>query len=231
VSGLLYLVACLVPAVTVHDTWPSREVEYRGYEALLSGFLLPSGLAGWSANGVLLAGWLLLLIRQHAAAATAGYLATLLALTVWLTHDPVNPSGQEQVTRLHVGYYFWQASTVALFLGGGFLVFHQAWARARERGREIAGPWLDFALFLGGFGLVALAPVALAMADTPFVPNRKFTFLVGLSLAGMGGIPVAFVLVWRRADRRARWLAGTGQTDLDRFALSRQARRKAINGQ
>lgn len=127
VVASLFVAACASPAV---DYKPPQTRDfgditpygvYHGIGALLFG-----GAAAplpWSANLLLLSGWVLLLIRMNAAALGVGAAAAVLGLTAWL-------DGQFE---LLLGYYLWQSSLIALALGALVLFLRERGAAAPER--------------------------------------------------------------------------------------------------
>jgi hypothetical protein len=101
VIWVLYFVACVLPVA-------DSRTEYGpvpGFVALVWGWIPPLTIP-WSANILLLVGWVLLLWGKDIAALVLGIAAVGLGLSTWLFLE-----------RLFPGYYLWQASLLALPLG------------------------------------------------------------------------------------------------------------------
>ncbi len=106
--------AARVDIDTITNTGFSTGTVY-GFTALMAGWAPPMTLP-WSANLLLLAGWVLLLWRENAdAAMVLGIAAALLGLTS-LIFIPTD--------ELLVGYYLWQLSLV-LFARGSFAIWRR----------------------------------------------------------------------------------------------------------
>jgi hypothetical protein len=129
VVGLLYVAACACPAVKVKslglelingllvslggkpDVQGPEYEEVLGVEILLTGWRSPL-IIPWSANLLLLSGWILLLCRKNALAlgfGIAAALAGLAGLNTWA----LLPEREQ----LLVGSYLWQASLIVFALG------------------------------------------------------------------------------------------------------------------
>lgn len=91
----------------------------QGMIALFPGWIPPYSIP-WSANLLLLAGWLLLLFGRFRTAACLGSLGAIVALTTWNFDFP----------QLLAGYYLWQASLLAFALGAVALAFAGTGTRA-----------------------------------------------------------------------------------------------------
>ena len=156
VVGLLYVAACACPAVKVKnagmalinallvslggkpDAQGPEYEEVLGVEMLLAGWRSPL-IIPWSANLLLLGGWILLLRRKNAAAlgfGIAAALAGLAGLSTW--------SLLPEREQLLVGSYLWQASLIVFALGALAIWFWEprnepAPADAADRERAI-GP-------------------------------------------------------------------------------------------
>jgi hypothetical protein len=113
--GSLYVAACASPAI---DYKPPQNRDFGditpygvvlGIVTLLVGWMNPSLIIPWSANPMLLAGWILLLCKRTAIGLGFGLAATLAGLSTWVFID-------EQM-QLLLGYYLWQGSLVAFALG------------------------------------------------------------------------------------------------------------------
>jgi hypothetical protein len=128
IVGLLYLVACMSPAVELAkappdpnrahdfgeiDLTPDIAGEHLGIGALLLGWVPPWTLA-WLANPLLLAAWVLLMTRNPRLSLCTGVLAALAGLTTWNLFTLFDGY---RVQSLLVGYYLWQASLTAIALG------------------------------------------------------------------------------------------------------------------
>jgi hypothetical protein len=125
VVGLLYVAACACPAVKVEnrglelmnlvvvslggkpDVQGPEYIEVLGVEALLAGWP-PPRIIPWSANILLLVGWLLLLCKKNAVGLGLGVAAVLAGLNT----GALLP----ERTQLLVGSYLWQASLIAFAL-------------------------------------------------------------------------------------------------------------------
>ena len=112
----LYIPACAMPAFNLHD-FGSRPP---GVVALLYGWIPPYCIP-WSANLLLVAGWIFLLCGRFKTAAWLGGGGALVALTTW----------GFDVSPLLAGYYLWQASLVALATGAAVLALVGPAPRAR----------------------------------------------------------------------------------------------------
>ena len=126
VVGLLYVAACACPAVKVKnaglalinallvslggkpDAQGPEYEEVLGVEILLAGWRPPLTVP-WSANLLLLGGWILLLCRKNAVALGFGIAAALAGLSTW--------SLLPERAQLLVGSYLWQASLIVFALG------------------------------------------------------------------------------------------------------------------
>lgn len=129
VVGLLYVAACACPAVKVKnlglelvnallvsvggkpDAQGPEYIEAQGVEVLLAGWP-PPRIIPWSANLLLLGGWILLLCRKNAVAlgfGIAAALAGLAGLSIW----ELLPEWEQWL----VGSYLWQASLIVFALG------------------------------------------------------------------------------------------------------------------
>ena len=129
IVGLLYAAACACPAVKVEnrglelmnlvvvslggkpDVQGPEYIEVLGVEILLTGWRTPL-IIPWSANLLLLGGWILLLCRKNAVAlgfGIAAALAGLAGLSTW--------SLLPERAQLLVGSYLWQASLIVFALG------------------------------------------------------------------------------------------------------------------
>ena len=126
VVGLLYVAACACPAVKVENPGPPiivnllvslgakldvqgpEDAELLGVETLLEGWHRPL-IIPWSANILLLIGWILLLCKKNTAALSFGAGAVLAGLSTWAFSDVWK--------QLLLGYYLWQASLVTFALG------------------------------------------------------------------------------------------------------------------
>ena len=147
VVGVLYVAACVCPAVKVPDPVPiglvlwaasggllrvefqdSKMIDVLGVQALRYGaqdwLLIP-----WSANVLLLIGWVLLLCRKYTVALGFGAAAVLAGLTTWAFF---------QAAELLPGYYLWQASLLAFALGTLAVRSRAERAAAADRGRSAA---------------------------------------------------------------------------------------------
>jgi hypothetical protein len=119
---LLFLSACLLPCI---DCGPGRvpssdgdfpdftEGSHLGLAVLLLGWGGANHGVPWSANVFLGLGLLCLGLRQPRAAAVLGLIASCLGLTTWAMNWFTRPHDY----RVMVGYYFWQASLLALAAG------------------------------------------------------------------------------------------------------------------
>lgn len=110
----LFVAACAVSAVYLDDGHPActaiRMGSPPGWVALVLGWI-PPYCVPWSANLLLVVGWIFLLCRRFKTAAWLGGVGALVALTTWGYDFP----------HLLVGYYLWQASLVALAAGAAVL--------------------------------------------------------------------------------------------------------------
>jgi hypothetical protein len=114
VVGILYAWACLTPAIS--DGGPaSSDLDFMsgphcGLEILLFGWGGGNNGVPWSANVVLGLGLLALAGRRFRLACALGVVASALGLTTWWVWG---------YRSLRIGYFFWQASLVALAVGAG----------------------------------------------------------------------------------------------------------------
>ncbi len=129
VVGLLYVAAYACPAVKEKnrglevingllvslggkpDAQGPEYIEAQGVEVLLAGWRSPL-IIPWSANLLLLSGWILLLCRKNALALGFGIAAALAGL-VGLNTWALLPEREQ----LLVGSYLWQASLIVFALG------------------------------------------------------------------------------------------------------------------
>ena len=106
----LFIAACTMPAIQFDDGrpagWALRLGTQSDWHALLFGWHFPFCIP-WSANLLVVAGWMFLQFGRFKTAARLGGAGAVLALTTWGFDFP----------HLLVGYYLWQASLVALAAG------------------------------------------------------------------------------------------------------------------
>ena len=141
VVGLLYVAACACPAVKVENPRPPivnllvslgakpdvqgpEDTELLGVETLLEGWHPPL-IIPWSANILLLIGWILLLCKKNTAALSFGGGAVLAGLRAWAF------SGVWK--QLLLGYYLWQASLVMFALGALAISYQVVGTRTATR--------------------------------------------------------------------------------------------------
>jgi hypothetical protein len=124
---VLYGAACVCPAVKLANPAPAMarglvkewggrpdnisgpsDLEFSGFEALLTGWHRPL-IIPWSANILLLIGWVLLLCRKVNGALLFGIAGVVAGLSTWAFSD--------YFEQLLVGYYLWQASLIAFAVG------------------------------------------------------------------------------------------------------------------
>ena len=141
VVGLLYVAACACPAVKGKnlglqlingllvslggkpDAQGPEYIEAQGVEILLAGWRPPLTIP-WSANLLLLGGWILLLCRKNAVAVGFGIAAALVGLVglAGLSTWELLP----ERAQLLVGSYLWQASLIVFALGALVIWFWEA---------------------------------------------------------------------------------------------------------
>src|SRR5215831_9911797 len=125
VVGLLYVAACACPAVKEKnrglelingllvslggkpDAQGPEYIEAQGVEVLLAGWP-PPRVIPWSANILLLVGWMLLLCKKN----TGGLCLGIAAVLAGLSTGALLP----EQTQLLVGSYLWLASLIAFAL-------------------------------------------------------------------------------------------------------------------
>ncbi len=90
------------------DITGPEDIEVLGVETLLVGWRTPL-IIPWSANFLLLIGWILLLCKKNTAALRFGVAAVLAGLSTW--------AFSYEWKQLLLGYYLWQASMVVFALG------------------------------------------------------------------------------------------------------------------
>ena len=117
----LYVAACASPTIqhVVPGQGPAPNSAQPGYLALMLGWI-PPVTAPWSANVMVLVGWILRGSRGYAVTLRLGIAAFLLSFTAWFFVS-------YEATR--IGFYLWQASFIAFIL----------WAytaRGEVKGRE-----------------------------------------------------------------------------------------------
>ena len=114
IVAALYVTACILPAV---DNPPPTNRDFGditpygqtpGIVALLFG-ALPETFVAWSANPLLLTGWILFLFKKNTIAVWFGAGAVLAAIS---THLFLPKS-----MSLLIGYYFWLGSLIAFTFG------------------------------------------------------------------------------------------------------------------
>jgi hypothetical protein len=105
---VLYVSACASPTIqhVVPVRGPAPNSARPGYVALMLGWIPPVTIP-WSANALVLAGWLLRGYRGYAVTLRLGIAAFLLSLTAWFLFS-------YDATR--IGLYLWQASFIAFIL-------------------------------------------------------------------------------------------------------------------
>ena len=118
----LYILACAMPAIEPGPALSGIRDSRAGWEALLLGWIPPYCIP-WSANLLLIVGWIFLLCGRFKTAAWLGGAGALVALTTWGFDFP----------HLLAGYYLWEASLVALATGAAVLALVGAAPRARAR--------------------------------------------------------------------------------------------------
>jgi hypothetical protein len=127
---LLYLAACLTPAIDCGPSVPSSDPGFPdfdagwhwGLEILLFGWAGGNNGVPWSANVFLAIGLIGLRARWFRVAAASGSIAIVLGLSTWWVY-------RYSHCHLLVGYYLWQGSLTALCLGA-------SWAYRRTRDSE-----------------------------------------------------------------------------------------------
>jgi hypothetical protein len=137
---LLFLVACFLPCidcgpgVTSSDPgWPDSLAGcHIGLEILLFGWGGGNNGVPWSANVFLALGLYCLWIRRRRAAAAFGIIATCLGLSTWL----LNSFSRPYTIHVMLGYYFWQASQLALSIGA-------LWASRKATKPPVGGPLIQ----------------------------------------------------------------------------------------
>lgn len=101
----IYLVACLVPAMTNKDgSRPSA-----GWQLLLYGYV-PRGTIPWSSNVFFFFGCVFLLGGHRMPAMVLGVLASILGVSTFLILNIINGS-------VTIGFYLWESSFVVLTAG------------------------------------------------------------------------------------------------------------------
>src|SRR5262249_10235393 len=105
------------------DAQGPEYIEAQGVEVLLAGWP-PPRIIPWSANLLLLGGWILLLCRKNAVALGFGIAAAWAGLSTWALLP--------ERTQLLVGSYLWQASLIVFALGALAIWF---WEPRKELAR------------------------------------------------------------------------------------------------
>jgi hypothetical protein len=100
----LFIAACATPALQTSETRAAY-----GFEALVLGMIPPYTLT-WSANLLLVAGWICLICKWTGGAVLLGISAALLGLTTLFFSVLFHPYLYD--LGLREGYYLWQASLI-----------------------------------------------------------------------------------------------------------------------
>jgi len=124
---VLFLIACVAPALEFRDTnTPSPNV-MQGFQILLMGWLgVFVGQLAWFANPLFAIGLLLLSLRRRTASLICGAVAVLVAgdtLVLFSQQLPANEGdvGKLILQHLKAGFYLWAAALVLLPLGAFIL--------------------------------------------------------------------------------------------------------------
>jgi hypothetical protein len=145
----LYLAACVNPAVEWVDIPRTGSRDFGdiqlfhewqtgsriGLWTLVVGWC-PPWTVPWSANFLLLIGWVLLLLSKNRLAWRFGAAAALLGLTTWAFRS----SAKDTEMKLRVGYYLWQASLFVFALGSAAIWLRELSTPRRPPSGEFLGP-------------------------------------------------------------------------------------------
>jgi hypothetical protein len=121
-SCILFVLACCLPCIDCGPdiqrgegpAFPDFGKGWNyGWMILLAGYEGGNHGVPWSANVFLAIGLFCLWQRRHRLAGTLGAIATVLGLSTWFLNYFSRPYHYDVM----VGYYFWQASHVVLFVG------------------------------------------------------------------------------------------------------------------
>jgi hypothetical protein len=148
VVATLYFAACVSPAVEWVDVprvsrdfgdiqlFHNWETGSRiGLWALVFGWSPPWTIP-WSANLLLVIGWVLLLLNKNTLAWSFGTAAALLGLSTWALRHTSN----DVQLNLRVGYYLWQASLIVFAVGSMAIWLRERNAPRRPQSRELSDP-------------------------------------------------------------------------------------------
>ena len=119
VSGVLFAIACSLPALEFTKTQNGREA-MMGLNVLAVGWSgIFAGVVAWYANPVWLAGLILAFAGKPRLAAVAGIVALLIGCTTFTLFGKDLPADEGGVThmaitRVLIGCYFWLASLATL---------------------------------------------------------------------------------------------------------------------
>ncbi len=139
-SGVLFVISCFMPALTVQKTGgapPAAADAWGGLQALAIGWMgLFTGMLPWFANPLWLAASVFLLTnRWRVAALVLCIVALALAATTFglIGQDfPADEGGvtMQSITRLETGAYVWFACLVCQMLTAAYLFFADKTAAA-----------------------------------------------------------------------------------------------------
>jgi hypothetical protein len=145
-SAVLFLLACVLPAMTVFNTGRSARSQMFGLQLLLTGWLGPLvGQFAWYANPFHVLALVLLGRRRFRPALWVGLFVCGLGLTSLHWPDDTVYANEAGVTfynliRPHVGFYCWMASLVLIPASAFVWSRQEAAARAASPGSPPGGP-------------------------------------------------------------------------------------------
>ncbi|MCP3063664.1 hypothetical protein LXT21_33310 [Myxococcus sp. K38C18041901] len=137
-SGVLFAVACALPAVVSYNTG-SRELEPMwGHSMLINGWVGPIAyLWGWFANPLLLLSLWMLAKGRYMGAFRGGAVAVFVALTTftWYANPVPVTGGGSRSRRLELshptfGFFFWMGSIALVPISASLLSRRDAEAKA-----------------------------------------------------------------------------------------------------
>lgn len=120
ISAVLLAIACVLPVLVFSE---SQQETWFGWSVLVIGaFGIFIGQIGWIANPILVLAWLASLLRWWIASAVIAFFGLIIALSSFRIVGqsiPMDEAGMRHATVsfLHIGFYVWLLSFLAMIAG------------------------------------------------------------------------------------------------------------------